>query len=239
MAQDADRPAVVPIHPRPRALREVVRSVASILEWHALRTYCLAQLDWRASRHTGRAEQFGQAIPWWSYGCTHFVGQVVAPGARVLEFGAGASTEWWLERGNEVTALESSAEWVDIVRSRCSAHADRLEIVQVDFGLLDASSVIRNGAKFDVVVIDNEGPRSGLVEIALAALDDDGVLIFDNADRAAYRDALDALENHGCHRLDFFGLGPINSYAWLTSIFTRRDFVRLQGTPSPFATVTY
>jgi hypothetical protein len=44
-------------------------------------------------------------------------------------------------------------------------------------------------------------------------------VVFDNADRDVK--GYEALEADGFARIDFRGLGPINSYEWCTSIFVR------------------
>jgi precorrin-6B methylase 2 len=226
-----------PITPRPYAAVEIIKSLRSLSTWHAMRTHFATQVDWNASRQKQRSEAFGRALPWWSYGCTHFLQQVVAPNARVLEFGSGASTSWWLERGNTVVSLESSAEWAASVRKRCAMHADRHELHVVDFRADDAAAVV-NGT-FDVIVIDNEGPRNERVPTAIQHIDAEGLIIFDNADRSSYAAAMSALDDYGFKRLDFFGLGPINAHATVTSIFTKEPTIKLKGLAQDFGTIEY
>jgi hypothetical protein len=79
------------------------------------------------------------------------------------------------------------------------------------------------GARFDAVVVDGVEPRTAYLLPAAQLLSTTGVLVFDNADRAEYRDALS--EWSGFNRLDFFGLGPQNRYAWGTSVFSRSAFI--------------
>lgn len=213
-----------------------MRSLRHLADWHAIRTYYLAQLDWSTSRHTQRSEAFDQPMPWWSYGCTHFLQQTIAPDASVLEFGAGASTAWWLERGNRVVALESSNEWIQTVRERCAQHQNRLTMILADFDEPETITQLVNGP-FDVVVIDNEGPRQPLAPLALQLVREGGVIVLDNADRAEYAAAISLLEDAGYHRLDFFGIGPINAFATITSIFTASPTIEINGMANTFATV--
>lgn len=215
-----------------------MRSLRSFTDWHALRTYYLSQMDWSTSRRTRQSSSFGRPVPWWSYSCTHFLQQVVAEDASVLEFGAGASTAWWLERGSRVVALESSAEWVESVRASCSNHGERLELKVVDFDEPETIAAQVSGP-FDVVVIDNEGPRTPLVPIAIGLLNEGGLIILDNADRDEYAEAVVDLETAGFRRLDFFGLVPINAYASMTALFTRSGTFGLNGRSAAFSTVEY
>lgn len=226
------------IHPKPRSITEVMRSLRSLADWHALRTYYLSQLDWPASRDEQRSRSFGRSIPWWSYSCTHFLEQVVPVEASVLEFGGGASTVWWLERGNRVTTLESSPQWIESVRESCASHIDRLDLMVADFDKPESVSAAVDGP-FDVIVIDNEGPRTPLVAIAIELVSDDGLIILDNADRDDYSQGVLDLEEAGFRRLDFFGLAPISAYASVTALFTKSAQISIGGRTATFSTVEY
>lgn len=87
-------PAMNRLMSRPFSVLEILKSLASLQKWHALRLYGLAQLDWSASRSARRAVAWGRPIPWWTYGCTSFVDQVISPKKSVLDIGSGASTLW-------------------------------------------------------------------------------------------------------------------------------------------------
>jgi hypothetical protein len=56
---------------------------------------------------------------------------------------------------------------------------------------------------------------------AVSALAASGVIIWDNAERPEYASGIAGLEQQQFRRLDFDGLGPVNSYGWRTSIFYR------------------
>ena len=213
-----------------------MKSIRFIADWHALRTYFLAQMDWSRSRHDRQSMAFGRSIPWWSYGCTHFLQQVVPVEAAVLEFGAGASTAWWLDRGNRVVALESSPDWITSVQELCAQHEERLQMIVADFDRPETIATLVDGP-FDVIVIDNEGPRTPLVPIAMGLLREGGLIILDNADREEYASAIIDLERAGYRRLDFFGIGPINAFATITALFTQSAAIEIRGVGNTFATV--
>lgn len=158
--------------------------------------------------------------------------------ASVLEFGAGASTAWWVERGNRVVALESSADWIESVRELCANHIDRLDLKIVDFDEPEAIASHLSG-EFDVIVIDNEGPRTALVPIAIELIRSGGLIILDNADREEYSQAVADLETAGFRRLDFFGLVPSNAYASVTALFTKSATIAIGGQAATFSTVEY
>lgn len=81
-----------------------------------------------------------------------------------------------------------------------------------------------DGQEFDVNDFNdfNGGTRRGSVATWMAEhLSENGVIVWDNSDRMDYREGLAELETLGFGRLSFFGLGPVNAYAFETSIFSR------------------
>jgi predicted O-methyltransferase YrrM len=213
------------LSPKPRSLVEILRSLRSVLDWHALRTFYLAQTDWLASRRAGRAVQFGVPVPWWAYSCTDFLDQVLPTDATVLELGTGGSTLWWLNRGNSVTAVESSKEWAERTRADAGDHAARLKLVHAHPDDADALRQVLHGQRFDVVVVDHSGDRSKAVRLLKDHVADDGVLILDNADRPEYSDGLRDLEAAG-----------FNAFAGVTTVAFRSG-VRIRGRRAAFVTV--
>jgi len=182
----------------------------------------LTQIGWLES--VKRAEPIdaeGRPLPWFTYGAISFLDQIVPTKGFVLEIGGGNSSLWWKARGNHVSVLESNADWAKQLGGQ---GIDDVTIVS------DASAVLLHmerldklGARFDAVVVDGVEPRTAYLLPAAQLLSTTGVLVFDNADRAEYRDALS--EWSGFNRLDFFGLGPQNRYAWGTSVFSRSAFI--------------
>jgi len=217
------------IRPRPHSLKEIVRSAASFGSWHALRTHYLAQRDWTKSRAAGRAEAFGEPLPWWSYSCTTFLDQVVAPSAKILEFGSGGSTLWWLGRECEVTSLESSVEWAEEVRERAGSRVEKLAIHVCDLDDNPLLMPILSGAEFDVIVVDHSGDRVAAVSMSQEYLAPGGMIILDNSDRPEYEPALRLLAKAGFSQVDFHGLGPINAFSSTTSVFVKGASIPVSG----------
>lgn len=80
---------------------------------------------------------------------------------------------------------------------------------------------------FDVIVVDGMA-RCLCTFVAAEYISDAGIIILDNADRWQYNAAHQYLiDQKGFNRLDFHGLGPVNTYGWTTSIFFKQtDFVK-------------
>lgn len=224
--------------PKKYSVIGLCKSFVSLGRWHALRTFALAQLDWNASRSSRTSTAFGQPIPWWSYSASSFIDQIVPTEASVLEIGSGNSTLWWIARGNEVTALETSEDWARTVRESAGRHSN-LELIVNPLTDGDMSALIPADHKFDILHIDHSEDRSQAVRSFLPLLKDTGMIIVDNSDRAEYQQALQELTENGYVRLDFFGIGPINAYCWQTSLFYKEGSLKVLGRPQNFAVVEY
>jgi hypothetical protein len=73
---------------------------------------------------------------------------------------------------------------------------------------------------FDVIIVDGMA-RSMAAWLAARMVRSDGMIIFDNSDRDTYRQGFEFLKAAGFARIDFWGPGPINPYAWCTSCFVK------------------
>lgn len=73
---------------------------------------------------------------------------------------------------------------------------------------------------FDIIVVDGMA-RSACARLAAQRLSPEGFIVFDNTDRHEYADAYAHLLGQGFGRIDYWGPGPLNPYAWCTSVFTR------------------
>lgn len=152
-------------------------------------------------------------VPWWTLDSTEQVDSFLKdrPQARVFEWGSGASTVWLAKRAGTVTSIEHDPEWAGQVAPQLPANASvhvrapRVatgaagEVLSAKNGFagLDfsayAAAVTEHAASegtYDLIVVDGRA-REACFAHALTALAPDGVLVFDNVDRARYRDAID------------------------------------------------
>jgi hypothetical protein len=73
---------------------------------------------------------------------------------------------------------------------------------------------------FDIIVIDGRD-RVNCAKNSLGALKEDGVIIWDNSERSKYAEGYAFLKDNGFKRIEFTGIGPVNSFAWSTTVFYR------------------
>ncbi|RDC68011.1 class I SAM-dependent methyltransferase [Rhodovulum sp. 12E13] len=153
-------------------------------------------------------------VPWWTYRAIDRVEGFLRrrPGARVFEYGSGASTIWLSRRAGQVTSIEHHADWHARMQA---ALAVRPEGAKVDLRLVTpdavpdpnalyrsakagtegrsfaayARSIDTPGELFDMVVVDGRA-RPACLRHALKRLAPDGLIVFDNSNRSRYRASL-------------------------------------------------
>lgn len=170
----------------------------------------------RSVRENAPVDAAGQPIPWISYPALHFLETRTRPDMQVFEFGSGYSTLWWATRVKKVIACESDASWHGQVQKLAPKN------VELVLSAIDEYPCIigRHPEAFDIVVIDG-GDRVRAAESAVAALNQSGVILWDNTDRPEYHRGLEFLREQAFARIPFVGPGPVVNITWETSIFYR------------------
>jgi Methyltransferase domain len=151
-------------------------------------------------------------VPWWTFRSSDEVADFLAarPGARVFEWGSGASTAWLSSRADSVISVEHDPMWADLVQPVLPPNAalrvvrpvrasgDPKEVLSQKPGFegLDFSAYVdaideTDGRSFDLIVVDGRARTACFVR-AIERLAPDGILVFDNVDRQRYRDAIAA-----------------------------------------------
>jgi hypothetical protein len=184
-------------------------------------------------------------IPWWSYPAIDRVEAFLAARGdrtRVLEFGTGASTAWLAKRCREVHSIEHDIEFADEIAPLLAGY-DNLTVHKVavspagpgqpavrsnrrghqhlDFTPYVAM-VEQIGGTFDLIVVDGRA-RVASLAAAVPHLADDGVLVFDNANRAEYKSGI---AGSGLHAEFLRGLAPSLPYPSTTALLTRKETIR-------------
>lgn len=175
-------------------------------------------------------------VPWWTFDSRDRVADFLSgrPGARVFEWGSGASTLWLAARAGSVHSVEHDAGWAASLAPRLPAHVD-LRVVSpaptptpvigsakpghagLDFSTYVAAIDAVDGL-FDMVVIDGRA-REACLERAVARLAPGGLIVFDNVDRQRYRRAIGALGER-VEVTTTRGLTPALPYPTRTALLT-------------------
>lgn len=169
----------------------------------------------------------GDPIPWYTYPALEYLSQFDARELSVFEFGAGSSSLFWAARARRVCAVESDPAW----HARLAAeHARNLDIALREDKAGYVGHLAALAEKFDIIVIDGRWRRS-CAAAAPAGLREGGMIVLDNADW--YPDTARGLREAGFLQIDFSGFGPINAYAWTTSVFVRGTTALQRGFHHP------
>lgn len=184
---------------------------------------------WKHSFNQGRPlDGEGSPIPWYTYPAIEFLRGLRLNDCRVFEYGSGNSSIFWAQRVSHISAVENDPAWADEVRSKNTKNLNVItSISREDY----VNTPLSLGGLFDIVIVDGRY-RKDCASIAVDIVGNDGMIIFDNADW--YPDACELIRSRGWYQIDFSGLGPINPYAWTTSIFIKSSnkFDR-NSTPKP------
>ncbi len=151
-------------------------------------------------------------VPWWTYDSAEKVARFLAArdDARVLEWGSGASSVWLAKRAGSVTSIEHDLDWaaemapvlpsnaqvVPVAPTLASQSEHPIRSHKKGFEGLDFRDYVeaadRQHGVFDLIVVDGRA-REACLERAIERVAPDGLIVFDNVDRARYREAIERL----------------------------------------------
>ncbi len=198
-----------------------VRNSDKILRAFLTSPSYLKQSGWLCSMECGEViDENRQPIPWLTYPALDFLRERVCHSMAVFEYGSGNSTLWWSERVYKLVSCEHDKEWYakfrTIVPEQITYIFRRCKGGSEDY----AREITHYRKTFDILVLDGR-ERVKCAINGVQSLRDNGVILWDNADREEYLEGYDYLQAKGFKRLDFWGLGPLSTRKWCTSVFYR------------------
>jgi predicted O-methyltransferase YrrM len=151
-------------------------------------------------------------VPWWTYAAIDKVDQFLSDhnGARVFEYGSGASTVWLSKRALSITSVEHDKDWYNVLGSRLTNHKNIDLILRPpksahehnqkpiiseksgyeDMDFTDYLYAVKDGGQlYDLIVIDGR-VRSECLRVAVRHLSKNGMIVFDNSARNRYQTAI-------------------------------------------------
>lgn len=217
-------------------LRRIMRKVLYLRETASMRVLYGTSLGWNklpTSPQITKGSIFNEcrsSLPWFTYPAIAQLLRIGIEGEKILEYGSGSSTSFFLEKGCIVKSIEDDENWAGFVRSKIGS-SSKAEIIlkDVDHGYVQSSQQL---AAFgpSVVLIDGKNRRECAAEVADYLLNHENsktlwMVILDNSDwhGASYSILANCDEFVG---LDYYGHGPYNSYSWCTSLFVRSNSIK-------------
>jgi len=198
----------------------------------------------RSSLLARSVDRDGNPIPWYTYPAFDFLAGKEYAGKRILEFGAGHSTLWWMKRAAEVVAIEGSEGWFRILQTLVAKNVT----LHLMHSPSDDLRPLLKGRQFDLIVID--GPDVNGCNRAQAAqyiidfnlLATGGAIIFDDSEGSfdtpgnewqKSAENVNYFRERGFSRVDFFGYAPAQLQWRCTSIFFKQSCFLFEGKEPP------
>ena len=174
--------------------------------------------------------QEGAPVPWYTYPFLDFLADFDCSCWDVLEFGSGQSTLFWAGRARRIVAFEHNPTWIEKLRPRLPSHAEvRLfESRRVEEALREL------GFQPTVVVIDG-CKRKECAAAALRTFGRSPLYVLENSDWLPVTAAF--LRGEGLREIRFKGFGPVNAYAWCTSLMVSEESLARLAEVSPHCDV--
>ena len=158
---------------------------------------------------------------WLPYRAIDFLENQVNPESRVLEFGGGGSTAWFVDRVQEVVTVESDEEWAEMIRDE-TASSTKIELLlrpPADHyaAYVEAADAYPDES-FDVILVDGR-ERVECVKRSVGKLKPGGLMILDDSDRPKYKEVYAVLQTWNSDH--FYGLVPCKDVTGNTTIWEK------------------
>jgi len=197
----------------PRSPRELVKSLVVLGG--------LRELGWqRSSRERRSVTRDGVPTPWLTYPALAWLSGRVSRIHTVIEFGAGASTLWFLANGAQVVSIEHDEAWLRELEAMLpSANRELVRVTPDEAGYLQGLDRADVG-RFDLVLVDGLH-REACVRAVMPTLRPDSLLCLDDSQRLEYASSIETLHRAGFKSIGFRGFAPIVGEYKETRFFSR------------------
>lgn len=155
-------------------------------------------------------------LPWWNVSATREVEEYLSlrRGARVFEYGAGASTAWLARRAGTVISVEHHPDWHRLISPMIEGLANASLWRRDLAGETYVGAIDEAGGKFDLIVIDGRR-RTECLERAIPHLTAGGIILFDDSGRRRYRPGI---KDCGLKERRYFGRSYCVPYPDFSSV---------------------
>jgi hypothetical protein len=173
----------------------------------------------------------GNPMPFIVYEAINFMSDILKPGIKVLEFGSGNSTLWFLEKKCEITSIEHDELWYKTVNDYAQSASFDKQIME-QFCLHNTQKEATwnllyktEDKSFDLIFVDGSNDfnnRNECIEKSISKLKKGGWMVLNNSDHpnnwpsGLYMDSL-------YKRDRFTGFTPMGLYISQTSFWQKTD----------------
>ena len=146
-------------------------------------------------------------IPWFTYPLIEILQNINWEGKKILEFGAGCSTIFFVKKNCEIISFEEDKNWSDFVINK--SNSEKLKVINRPVGFNEELNEVKN-MKFDVIIIDGH-ERQEILKIVteMDLLSRTGAIIFDNSEGYEFSQIIESDEMfQQFSKVDFYGHTP-------------------------------
>lgn len=161
----------------------------------------------------------GVPIPWCTYPFLSFIEPRLNKSMDLFEYGSGNSTLWYSLRVGSVDAVEHHRGWFEKIKGQMPQNC-QLTFCELEYGGEYSKQASKTGKRYHIVIVDGRDRVNCLIN-SISCLTEDGVVVLDNSERMAYREAFSKATDLGFKRLDFYGQAPVIAQESCTTIFYR------------------
>lgn len=158
----------------------------------------------------------GSPIPWYTYPFVDFLADLETNDWKVLEFGSGQSTLYWATRTAAVLSYENNIEWLENMREKSPSNVE-IRLFEGEQTLEELPSL---DFQPDLIVVDG-WKRGACTRRSIEQFGLKPLYILENSDW--FPEAAAAMRQAGFVEIRFKGFGPINGYAWATSLMVSKE----------------
>lgn len=207
-------------------LKKIFNSRKSNIQYHLIHRLIENKYAHKLSRDLkSPVDLNGTEIPWFTYPAYEFINQFNFSEKSVFEWGSGNSSIYFAKRCQLIISIEHDLLWFEKQSKKMLPNQQLFHFTDEKY----YQSILDFNQQFDIIIVDGI-LREQCLEIVLNKLKNGGMVILDNADR--YPEACKKYRDNGFIQIDFHGLGPVNEYAWTTSIlFKTFNFLPLSIQP--------
>jgi len=155
-------------------------------------------------------------LPWFTYPAIQYLKQLDLSNSTIFEWGSGNSSIFFSRRCKQITSIENDHEWFLFATENKNENQEILYLTDEN---AYTTSMDKN---YDIAIVDGSH-RNQCVEKSIEFLSQCKLIILDNSNWHV-KSCNFLREKTNFIQIDFHGMGPINDYAWTTSLFFNRDF---------------
>jgi hypothetical protein len=163
----------------------------------------------------------GSELPWINYPFIRLLEDRLTGDLGVFEFGSGFSTLFFARLVRNVISVENDISWFEDLKTKLPGNVTLLFRKKDKAGMY-CRSILENGGKYDLVLIDGKD-RVNCMKQAVPALSARGVILLDDSDRPQYAEGIAFVRENGFRALSLEGLKPTGDATVRCTLFYREN----------------